>query len=351
MNSIREVAKQAGVSTATVSRAFNTPELISQPTRQRVLEAAERLDYRPLRGRSRKPAARLAAPPPAGETFLGFQFFGVSPDDLVSANAFYAPVLAGAQAEAASQGLHLLTHTTDRRQFAQALPRMVQERTIAGMLLVGTAEPTVLATFLECVPQIVLVDNRDPTYRHDCILADNLNGLLTATHYLFGLGHRRIGFLMAGPFASTFHERLRGFACAHFEAGIELDPRLILKLGAEDDIPDAVRSVLHAPDRPTALIAANDKQAFAVLQTCRTLGLNIPEDLSVIGFDDVEFSAQTWPPLTTVRVPKEHLGRLAVRQLQARLQAERSPVPALPPVTIEVPVSLIERQSCRILVP
>ena len=351
MHSIREVAKQAGVSTATVSRAFNTPELISTTTHKRVLEAADRLNYRPLRARQRASASAVIAEAAAtDEAFIGFQFFSASPNDLLQANAFYAPLLAGAQVAAAERGLHLLVHTTDRHQLAQELPKMVREQTVAGMLLVGTADPEILSVFLERVPQIVLVDHRDPARRHDCIVSDGLGGAMAATKYLFDLGHQRIAFLRDDASAASFQDRLRGFACAHFEAGRTVDPRLVVTTSSEENIPGALHDLLASPERPTALLAANDTQALAVMQTCRTLGLSIPEDLSLIGFDDIDFSAHTWPPLTTVHVPKEQIGRLAVTRLQERLRAADNSLEAMPPVTLEVPVSLIVRQSCRALV-
>jgi len=347
MNSIREVAKQAGVSIATVSRAFNTPELISAPTHKRVLEAADRLDYRPLRARTRRgeTVSRTAAHPVA-EAFIGFQFFGANSSDVPQANPFYAPLLASAQKEAADRGLHLLVHTTDRHQLALELPKMIRDQTIAGMLLVGTADPAILNLFLERVPQIVLVDHRDPTCRHDCIVSDGLGGALAATQYLFGLGHRRIAFVRDDPSAASFQDRLRGFVCAHFEAGFLLNPHLVVDVADETEIPAVVTALLTRPDRPTAIFAANDRQALIVMQVCRTLGLSIPDDLSLIGFDDIAFSAHTWPPLTTVRIPKEYLGRLAVARLQERLRAPEPLVEAMPAATIEVPVSLIVRQSC-----
>lgn len=347
MNSIREVAKQAGVSTATVSRAFNTPELISADTHKRVLEAADRLDYRPLRARGRRTETALTLPAKAAPAFIGFQFFGANSADLPQANAFYAPLLAAAQVEAATRGLHLLVHATDRHQLAQALPKMIRDQTVAGMLLVGTADPEILSVFLERVPQIVLVDHRDPTRRHDCIVSDGLGGAMAATGYLFELGHERVAFLRDNPAPVSFQDRLRGFLCAHFEAGRALDPRFVVDAAGEDDIPRALGELLALPDRPTALLAANDRQALAVMSACRTLGLSIPEDLSLIGFDDIQFSAQTWPPLTTVHIPKAHLGRLAVARLQERLLAPDNSLEALPPVTLEVPVSLVVRQSCR----
>ena len=348
MNSIREVAKQAGVSTATVSRAFNTPELISEQTHKRVLEAADLLNYRPLRARSRK-AINASFVLSSGESFIGFQFFGASPLDPLQANAFYAPVLAGAQSEAAAQGLHLLVHTTDRHQLIQELPKMVRDQTVAGMLLVGTADPEILSAFLELVPQIVLVDHRDPTGRHDCILTNGLAGAMEATEYLLRLGHRRIVFLQDDAHTPTFQDRLRGFVCAHFEAGFTVDPRLVVTADTSD-FPRVLRELWQLPNRPTAIFAANDWQAFAVIQACRALGLWIPEDLSLIGFDDIDFSAQACPSLTTVRVEKEMLGRLGVSRLQERLHTRGNSLEAMPPVTIEVPVSLIQRQSCRALI-
>ncbi len=345
MNSIREVAKQAGVSTATVSRAFNTPELISALTHKRVLEAADRLNYRPLRARQRAVAAEIVSA--AEEPFIGFQFFGASPADLPQANAFYAPLLAGAQVTAAERGLHLLVHTTDRHQLAQQLPKMVREQTVAGMLLVGTADPKILSVFLERVSQIVLVDCHDPTRRHDCIVSDGFGGALAATQYLFELGHQKIAFLRDDALSTSFQDRLRGFVCAHFEAGFSADPRLILTVPSEDDLPNVLRDLLALPERPTALLVANDTQALAVMQACRALNLSIPEDLSLVGFDDIESSSHTWPQLTTVRVPKEDMGRLAVTRLQERLRALNNSPEAMTPVTLEVPVSLIVRQSCR----
>ncbi len=346
MHSIREVAKQAGVSTATVSRAFNSPELIAPHTHRRVLEAADHLNYRPLRVRGRKTAAPPA--PAAVEAFLGFQFFSAEPTDQIQANPFYAPLMAGAQAAADAAGMHLLVNTTDRHALAQELPRMVREQTVAGMLLVGTADPKILSLFLERVPAIVLVDHRDPTGQHDCVVSDGVGGMAEATRYLLGLGHRRIAFLQDAPDVPTFRDRLRGFVCAHFEAGVSVNPALVLTANAAA-LPGVLGLLLKSAERPTALVAANDSQAYQVMQLCRTLGLSIPGDLSLVGFDDIGFSGQTWPPLTTVYVPKKQMGSLAVSRLQARLQAREASPESLPPVTLEVPVSLKVRQSCRAL--
>jgi DNA-binding LacI/PurR family transcriptional regulator len=348
MPSIHDVAREAGVSTATVSRTFNTPGLLSEETHRRVLEAAEKLQYLPNRTRIQNRLNRVEASnaAPVAEGFIGFQFFSYSPSDVLQTNAFYAPMMAGAQAEAAALGMHLLLHTTDRHAMEQELPKMIRDRTVSGMLLVGTADPEVLGTFLEHVPDIVLVDNRDTTGKHDSVVSDGFAGTMEATNYLFGLGHERVGFLTDDPYAPTFQDRLHGFVSAHFDAGRTLDPNLILRAQPVEYLVPVIAEYLNRPNRPTAMIASNDMNASQIFQACRELDINVPNELSVIGFDDIDVSAQLWPPLTTVRVNKELMGRLGVNRLCSRLKAQDGSVEAMPVVTIEVPVSLVVRQSC-----
>jgi len=225
MASIRDVAKTAGVSPATVSRTFTAPNLISAQTQQRVLEVARQLNYRPPRLRNtrlqeaggieeRKNTAAIAA---IARRAIGFQFFTAtsSPFDIIATNLFYAPVFAGAQAEAALLGLHLLVHTTNRHHLqAKEIPRMVEDQAIGGMLLVGTPDPEALDIFAAHVPNLVLVDNRDETSRYECILSDGFGGAFAATRYLLELGHRRIAFYLSEAGVAPFQDRLRGYLCA-----------------------------------------------------------------------------------------------------------------------------------------
>jgi DNA-binding LacI/PurR family transcriptional regulator len=318
------------------------------------LDAAKRLNYLPNRERmqnkSRLPLGEPAPPPDQTlnqEGFIGFQFFSYSSADLLHANAFYAPMMVGAQTEAANLGLHLLMHTTHRYAMDIELPKMIRERTVSGMLLVGTADPLVLSLFLEHIPEIVLVDNRDTTGRHDCIISNGFAGTVEAARYLFELGHRKIGFINDDPNAPTIADRLHGFICAHFDAGRTVDPNHILRLKPGDDVVEKIKEYLLRPNPPTAVITSIDLTASHVLRACHELDIQVPNELSVVGFDDIDLSSQLWPPLTTVRVNKELMGRLGVSRLQDRLKARDSSPETMPPVTIEVPVSLVVRQSCR----
>lgn len=350
MANIRDVARAAGVSPATVSRTFATPNLINAQTHKRVIEIARQLNYRPPRLRSTKGdiGLRTASSTVSARDAIGFQFFSAVPGDKLASNTFYAPVFAGAMEEASMQGLHLLVHTTSRHAFSLEVPRMVQEQAIGGMLLVGTADPEILAKFAEHVPNIVLVDNRDETGIYESVISDGFGGAYAATHHLLDLGHRHIGFYLSEQGITTFQDRLRGYRCALMEAGIVPDQRfLMIGEGTDDQRKNQICAYLASKVRPTALIAANDHNALQVLNACRLMDLTVPDDLSLIGFDDIELSRHANPPLTTVRVAKEQMGRLAVRRLYAHLNGESASSLTERPVRHEIPVRLIIRDSCR----
>jgi DNA-binding LacI/PurR family transcriptional regulator len=345
MPSIEDVAKRAGVSITTVSRTFRSPGLLSEKTQRRVLEAARELNYQP----------RAARPGVSRETAvdaIGFQFFADRPDDTLQSNAFYAAMLLGAQEEASSLGFHLIVHTTDRHRLAQELPPMVRAEVIAGMLLVGAGVDAVtLAHFADTVPHIILVDDWDMTGQLESVTSDGFDGAFEATRYLVEQGHRRIGFFLAEENVRPFQERLNGYISGLFHAGIPLDRNLVIGGTFEDRVAERearLASLFTQPDPPTAFLTANDEYAFLVLRTLRRLGRRVPEDISVIGFDDLPFSAHTEPSLTTVRVDRETMGRLAVQRLVMRI---RNPDGrgrlSRTSIRNQVPVSLVIRHSCR----
>ncbi len=342
MSRIHDVAKQAGVSTATVSRTFSTPDLINERTQQRVLEVARELDYKPRRGRS---VARAKSATAITQT-IGFQFFSASARDKLQTNTFYTSILDGAQSEASLLGMHLMLHSTDRYSLSEKLPRMILEQAVGGMLLVGTADPAILASFAQHVPKIVLVDNKAETDTYESVLSDGYGGARAAAHYLLELGHRRIGFLLGQLGVTTFQDRLSGYLSALYEAGIPADPKIVISGESQEQVLLNIADLLRSKTRPTAVLAANDYHASLLMRVCREMAIRIPDDLSVIGFDDIPLCLQTDPPLTTVRVDTESMGRLAVRRLHTRLHADCEES-FLPSIRNVLPVSLIIRDSCR----
>ena len=352
MASIRDVAVKAGVSTATVSRTFASPDLIKAQTQERVLAAARSLNYWPPRLReSRTLPARSRAPlsSPSIDA-IGFQFFTATalPSDTLAGNGFYMSVLLGAQAEAYSLGLHLLIHTSERHAFPIEIPRMIQEKTVGGLLLVGAVDSLILNSLAEHVPNIVLVDNHDETKTYESIVSDGFTGAFTLTRYLQELGHKRIGFFLSEPGVMTFRDRLHGYRCAMLDAGTIPTADLVFGVGAtlgEIERTELV-AYMRSPDRPTAIVCANDDAAVYLLRICRELEIKVPHDLSVAGFDDMPFASTAEPPLTTVRVEKELLGRIAVRRLYDRFKNASGTLMNQWPIRHTVPVSLVVRNSC-----
>jgi DNA-binding LacI/PurR family transcriptional regulator len=340
MVTISDIAQEAGVSVATVSRTFTSPGRLNKTTREQVLAVADRLKYQPRRSTSHRGAPRT--------DFIGFQFFAFSEDDTLSANAFYAAVLSGAQAEADALGLHLVLHTTHPGQLARGLPKMVRDNAIAGMLLVGLGADNVeiVKSFSSHIPQLVIVDNHDPTAQYDCVLSDGAGGVHAATQHLFETGHRRIGFLLSDQRIRTFRDRLQGYLGAHYEFGQPIDTSLIVAADWMENLEDRLVSYLQSPDRPTALITCNDLAASTVMQICRQIGVDIPGDLSLIGFDGLEFGSHTFPTLSTISIDKEGLGRQAVRRLHSNMTSQNHQ-----PLNFVMPVSLVLRDSSRPLVP
>lgn len=345
MTNINQVAKKAGVSTATVSRSFRTPQLLSAETRQRVLEAAEQLDYRP-RGSQGDDAEEVSN---GAREAIGFQFFSGHSHESPPSDAFHAPLLMGAQREAAACGFNLLMHTTDGVHLAQQLPKMVSQRAVDGMLLVGAADnEDALAIFSQYVPHIVLLDNRDPQGKYECVISDDFGGAYRATQFLLELGHRDIGFFLPDAEVRLYQERLHGYAAALLDAGIAPDATLIIGGAAEDSFASRelrLTNLLARTNRPTAMLVASDDHALYLMRTLRRLGLRAPEDISLIGFNDSAFSQHSDPPLTTVKIDLESMGRLAVQRLVARIRAPEGSF-CYPAVNL-VSASLVVRQSCR----
>ncbi|MBC7806216.1 MAG: LacI family DNA-binding transcriptional regulator, partial [Akkermansiaceae bacterium] len=279
MSSIREVAKHAGVSPATVSRAFGTPSLINEHTKMRVFASARTLEYHPprLSGSSTKSGTQVRN---RSELLLpdtiGFQFFTLTENsfDTLSANTFYAPVLSGAQAEASELGINLLVHTTSRHRLFNESPRMVREKSIGGMLLVGVADREVLSAFSDHMQEVVLVDNHHGNCRFESVISDSFGGAYAATRYLVGLGHRKIGFFLGGLPMGTFEYRKNGFLSAMFAAGVT--PNRAWVIGESENVElltAELRALLRSDDRPTAIVAANDHNALMVLRLCSEIGL------------------------------------------------------------------------------
>lgn len=344
MPTLSDVALQAGVSAATVSRAFNRPERINTETRKRILDAAEKMQYVPLHSSPRPRNLWDGAQPTSA---VGFHYFRSTPTDSLQSNPFYSRVLIGALEEASRLGIHLVLSSSDCNSTNPdtALSALV-ERAPDAMILVHAAEEGLIHAFAARVPRCILVDNKDTRGVCDSVVTDNIGGAVAAIRHLLALGHRRIAYVTTRPADPSFEERLIGYLHACYEYGINIDPQHIV-CGDNRDFPfEPLRACLLRPNRPTAVFAASDDHVLSVYHLCNALGLRIPEDISIIGFDDMLYCTQMIPPLSTIHVNAELMGCAAVRRLFEETAPFVDGGQPIHGVRLVLPTHLVERGSC-----
>jgi len=333
MITIKDIAKRVGVSPSTVSKALNNRSDVSAETRAKILEVAQELNFTPH-------AFGKALKKKTSEN-IGVLFCR----DLhsLSSNPFYSRVLEGIEAELALNNYNLILQIVTEST-KDELPKMVRERQVDGLLLVGTFVDSYLERIFQEDLRIVLVDPKKPSYRYSQVLIDNEHGAFQATKYLIDRGHRQIGFISGDLSRMSFQQRYNGYLKALQASGIEVNENWVRTGGLENGY-DHVKALLST-EKVTAIFSANDINAIYGYKAINDLGLRIPEDISVIGFDDIDLAKISTPPLTTMRVYKEELGSIAVRTLLRMLQTGDTR-----PVTTIVPTRLIERDSVRALDP
>lgn len=226
----------------------------------------------------------------------------------------------------------------------EILEKAVQQR-VGGIVLYPVNSRDTNPAIIELVKKkypFVLVDRYIRGQNIDCVMSDNFDGGLIATQHLLSLGHRRIGFLKWVDFSTSIEHRRAGYRQALLEAGAPADRELECEVIGYPEIDQAtLESYLMAPNRPTAIFAANDQLAIAVQRAARKLKLAIPADLALIGFDNLDISAHLDIPLTTIAQPAVEIGKVAGELVLSRIAKESSGVQRF-----VLPVQLIIRQSC-----
>ncbi len=291
-----DVAAKAGVSVATVSKVVNGRYGVAKETVELVQGVIEEMGY----------AGNLSA------SSLRMQQTNVLGILVASFEPFSAELIKGAAAAAEGSGYELLahsggdTHGWERRSLAR----------LGGTLIAGAVIVTPTVLDARTVVPVVAVDPHYGPNRLPTIDADSFTGAEQATDHLISLGHTRIAFLGGRSELDSAHLREAGFRNAMAEAGIPVDPALVRETRYVPDRASAVaRELLSLEDRPTAIFAANDVTAIRAVEVAHEFGLRVPEDLSVVGFDDVPDAALASPALTTVRQPMQAMGAAAMTML------------------------------------
>jgi LacI family transcriptional regulator len=327
---VQDVAKRAGVSTATVSRVLNGYPFVSEAARGRVRRAVDELNYQP---------SRLARQLRVGST----QMLGLLISDI--ANPFSSSVTRGVEDYAWERGYSLILCDSDEDPVREerSLNTFLAQR-VDGVIASPISEESRAGwdALIDHGIPIVAMDRRLRGMPVDMVLADNISGARQAVELLLDLGHRRIGLVGGPPYVSTARERQFGYEQALTGRGLPVDTVLI-RTGdmRQPSGRIAAEELLSLQPRPTALFCFNNLMTLGALEAIRARRLRIPDDLSVIGFDDMPWATILDPPLTAVAQPAYELGRTA-----AELLLRRVADPSLAPSEIRLPTRLVVRASC-----
>jgi LacI family transcriptional regulator len=330
---IKDVARLSGLSLSTVSLVINKRGYVSRETREKVLKIVNDLSYHPTR------SARGLASKTSGN--LGFI---LSDYHFSQAEQFYTKIFLGTEFEARNHDYYILLTTVGKTFNAKnEVPRFLLERNVDGVIIAGKVTGKLIDYIDALGIPIVLVDYDSKKRRHSTVVTDNRAGARMATEHLLDLGHRSVAFIAGDIEHPSIAERFGGFQDVLHEHNIVPDPRLIVVDQPTlwvDDGAEATDKILQHGKFPTAVFAANDSMAIGCARLLRDRGLKIPADIAVVGFDDLEMSSHLDPPLTTVRVLKEEMGKLAVLRLVEMIRSKSRAV-----VNTHVPVDLVIRAS------
>jgi LacI family transcriptional regulator len=320
------VAREAGVSVSTVSKVVNGRTDVAPETRARIGALLANHSYVARGSSGLPPAVRTV-----DLTFDAMQ----TPNNL--------EIIRGAIEAASADEVDVVVGQIPDDPTGAVWARRVAMGQRAGMILVTSRiNDQQWGQFLHWNIPVVTIDPVNiPTTDIPSVGSTNFSGGMEATAHLVSLGHCRIGFIEGPPDAMVSIARLHGYRAALSQAGLASDPDLI-RVGAFtfDAGFEAALELLSLRPRPTALFASNDAQALGVLEAARTLGLRVPDDLSVVGFDDMPGVQWSAPPLTTVRQPFAEMGRVAVQRLLRRIAGERLDAPR-----VELATLLVVRKS------
>ncbi len=295
---LREIANRAGVSIITVSRALNNRPDVSKATRERVAAIAAELNYVP------NVHARALA---SGNS----KTLGLIVAD--NANPYYARIIRGVEETAREHGYGVLLCNTDEQpKLELAAHQLLREKGVDGVLITSVQSGVAPLQDLEQdgIP-FVLLNRYVPEMETDCVLNDNFQGAYDVTSVLCRLGHKRIAHLTGSEKISSVRDRTAGYRKALEDHGAVFDPALVVRCDLKFESGDGcIRDLLASADpKVTAVFAYSDMLAISVLKAARELGLRVPEELALVGYDDVEFAAFIDPPLTTVAQQAYSIGR------------------------------------------
>ncbi len=332
---INDVARLAGVSKGTVSKYLNGARYVSATNKTRIAGAIAELGYEPNRMAQGLSLRRSHT--------IGLVVANIG-------NPFYAELIRGAEDIASTLGYTLLLASTDGDPKREAgIVRAMRQRQVDGVVFasVRLADREVTALARDGM-RVVLASRHLPDADVDMVLVDSLRGARMAVEHLIAHGHKRIAYVGGPQSISQFQDRAKGWREALEAAGLPVTPEIGLNLERMDiDAGDAAtEALLSLPKPPTALFAATDNLAFGVLRACMRRGCDVPEELALVGFDNVRFGEIALTPLTSVDGSGFHIGQRAMKLLVDRIDNESHPPGKYTPVRMVIQPTLCIRRSC-----
>ncbi len=328
---IYDLAREAGVSIATASKALNGRSDVNERTRERVIEVARRLRYHPshlARGLARRRTENIGV--------IAMRRYNAP----VFTNPFYSRVIEGMEEEVTERNYNLLFSVLPAESSLGApfqVPKLVREKNADALVLLGQMPSELLKEILERRIPSVIVDFHSPLASAHFVLSDSRGGEHALVGHLRSLGHESLAFVQPAAEDYSFTERRAGFEASCLAHGARGEV-WAMPSNHWPAVEAELARRLGAPDRPSAVLAANDEHALAALRVAAALGLKVPGDLSVAGFDDIAEAAAAG--LTTLRVDKPGMGRRAIRYVFRLMES-----PAESSGFEELPVELVARAS------
>lgn len=310
MATIKDIARQAGVAPSVVSRALNNKYGVKEETKELIQKIAREMDYYP------NTAARSLVTRKTGT--IGVMMADIS-------EPYYSQIIKGMEFVASQTGYTLLfSNSYESVERNRVLQKMIFSERVDGLVIVGSniQEKNFVMTLLEQEIPFVLIERNFSDPRVNCIWVDNIEGAYLATKHLIDKGHSKIAHIAGNFYYQVALDRIEGYKKALNEAGIGFSEELIASGNfISKDAYEAMKELLR--HQCSAVFVANDAMAYGALQAISEAGLVVPDDIAVIGFDDLEFSALTNPPLTTIRQPRHEMGKKSLEILNSVLQGER----------------------------
>jgi|SRR5690554_534882 len=311
LTTIKDIARQVGVSPSVVSRALNNKYGVKESTREKITRAAKEMGYYPN-------AAARSLVTRKTET-IGVMMADIS-------EPYYSQIIKGMEFMASETGYTLLfSNSYESLEHSKVLQKMVDAERVDGMIIVGSniKEKNYISRLVERGTPFVLVERNFSDPRINCLWVDNVKGGYLGTRYLIDKGHVRIAHVAGNLDYQVALDRLEGYKKALGEAGLTFTEELVASGNfLWQDGYSAMKELLRYQPLCTAVFTANDTMAYGALQAITEKGLAVPEDIVVMGFDNLDFSSLTSPPLTTIGQPRYEMGKEAVKILLSLFQEE-----------------------------